>query len=311
MSTNEILNSAFAGLQLKDQSNAQRVSELLDQFDLRWKVSKEKLFLPDGTKTQYHAIVREDNRQVFQTCKDSYVPYQNSELAELLITIADRGGYAIHSGGSFNGGAKVYTQLSSGNSIKGIGINNDRVDGFVTGINSHDGSISLKWGSSNITISCKNTFVASAKQLSNSARHTNNMIIKVDQYLKLIDGAIEQEKSIFDKFIKLADAPVKQKHITKVVQNITGVDIELDSEFAKDKFSTYSINRAEELLASIQREILQKGQTLWGLMSGVTNYTTHTIPVAKRDNARLESKYVGIANNIDNEAFALIGSFVN
>jgi phage/plasmid-like protein (TIGR03299 family) len=308
METNQILNQAFSGLKLQDPANAERVSNLLEEFELRWTVSKQKLFLEDGTETNYMAVVRDDNKDVFQTCKDSYQPYQNSELAELLIRIADVGGYKIHGGGMFNNGRKVYTQLESGNTLKGIGINNDSIIGYISGINSHDGSTSLKWGSSNTTISCQNTFNAVAKQLANTARHTNNMYNKVDAYLREIGFAIEQEKSIFDKFIRLSEMPVKQNHITRIVKEVTGVDIMLTESEAESKFSTYSINRSQELLESISKEMEQKGKTRWGLFSGVTNYTTHTLPVPKRDNARLESKFIGTGGLIDNKVFDLIES---
>ena len=301
-----LLDQAFSGLKLQDMSNAHRVSELLDQFDLRWTVSKQPLYLQDGTETDYMAVVRDDNKQVFQTCKSSYQTFQNSEMAELLIRIADKGGYEIHKGGYFKDGAKTYVQLVSGNEINGIGLNNDRVVGYTTGINSHDGSVSLKWGSTNQTISCQNTFNAVSKVLGHSVRHTTKLQDKVDMYLSQIDAAIIQEQSIFDKFLTFAGQPLAKKDIVDVVKNVTGVDISLTRTEADDKFSSYNINRSEELLGSIQREISEKGHTLWGLFSGVTHYTTHRIPVPSRENARDESKYVGTASAIDNRIFELM-----
>jgi hypothetical protein len=71
------------------------------------------------------------------------------------------------------------------------------------------------------------------------------------------------------------------------------------------------MNRSAELLTSIQREMNGKGDTLWGLFSGVTHYTSHVLPVPKRDNARLESKYTGTALGIDNDAFAMVMDFAS
>jgi phage/plasmid-like protein (TIGR03299 family) len=304
-----LINQAFGGLTLQDNVNSEAVADLLDRFGLRWTVQKEPLYLSDNRQTDLFAIVRQDTEQVFQSCKDSYVPYQNSELAELLIRISEKTGYAIHKGGMFNGGAKVYLQLNTGNSIPLIGKNNDKVKGFVTGINSHDGSISLKWGLANITISCQNTFSMASRQLQNKAKHTNNMHNKVDQHLREIGYVVEQERNLFEQFIRLSDAGVTKELLGKVVKDITSVDVFDKGYKDNDKYSTYQVNRTGELLTSIQSEMAQKGETLWGLLSGVTHYTSHVFPVAKRENAREESKYVGYAAKIDNAAFnTLVGA---
>jgi len=57
------------------------------------------------------------------------------------------------------------------------------------------------------------------------------------------------------------------------------------------------------LLASIQRETSYKGMTLWGLMSGVTHYTSHVQSAPNRENGRIESKLTGQAQNMDAVAF--------
>ena len=208
----------------------------------------------NGTKTPYYGIVRDDNSTVFTTCKEAYTPFQNAQLAEMLIRISEKTGYSIHSGGSFNGGAKVYLQLESPNKIIGIGNNYDKVEGFLTGINSHDGSTSLKWGETNITISCRNTFMAALKKLKSSARHTQSIHDKVEQAIQELNGVVLAEKSLFDQFIRLAEIPVQGATIAKVVKSITDVDI-MDRNYRMDKsLSSYAINRTSELLAAIDRK---------------------------------------------------------
>ena len=304
MNADNIISSAFSGLHQTE--NIELVSEILDRFGLRWSVSKQPLMLPDGTETPYMAVVRDDNNAVFTTCKEGYTPYQNSELAELLVRISDKTGYEIHSGGMFNGGGKVYIQLNTGNEIKGIGNNRTTVKGFVTGINGHDGTTSLKWGSVNFTICCQNTFAAARGSLQNTARHTSAIHDRVETSIREIVSVTKVEQSIFDTFIKLSQIPVTKDNIKAVVKSVTGVDVDTPRSKAEEIYSAYSVNRSGELLQSISSELLVKGETLWGLFSGVTHYTSHVVPVPKRENARLESKYVGNGSNIDNNVYEMV-----
>jgi phage/plasmid-like protein (TIGR03299 family) len=303
---NEILGNVFNGIQVSNIENSDAVATLLDKFGLRWSVSKQPLLLPTGEETGFLGIVRDDNKQTFATCKDGYTPFQNSELAELLIRISEKTGYGINSGGQFNGGGKVYLQLNTGNEIKGLGKNGTSVKGFVTGINGHDGTTALKWGAVNFTICCRNTFAMAQKGLQQSARHTASIYDKVEESIRTITGIADEEKTIFDEFIRLSNVPVTKEHIAKIVRNIT--DIDITKPTTKEQ-SAYSVNRSKELLTSISTEMGQKGETLWGLFSGVTHYTSHVLSVPKRDNARIESKYVGTGLAIDNKAFAEIMAF--
>jgi phage/plasmid-like protein (TIGR03299 family) len=305
---NSIINATFANTKLAENSYA--VNALLDEYNLNWSVSKQRLTLPNGTETQFYGIVRDDKQITFSTCKDGYQPFQNSELAEMLIRLSEKTGYEMKGGGMFNNGAKLYLQLLSPNKINNIGKNDDIVEGYLTGINSHDGSSSLKWGETNITISCKNTFNAALKAINNSARHNNNMRVKVEQAIKEIDVLIEEEKNMFDIFIKMSETPVTRKAIARIVKDITEVDTLLSQTEIAEKYTTYSINRSGELLQAIAKETEQKGQTMWGLMSGITNYTTHIMPAPKRDNGRMESLYVGTGYNINNDAFTTLKNII-
>lgn len=286
------------------------VNGLLDQYGLNWKVEKKELIYGgETTKSGYYGIRREDTKQTFMTSTGSYEVFQNSELAELVMRISGETGFEITNGGFFDGGSRVYLQIDTHNQINGIGENKDTVKGYASAVNSHDGKLSLKWGSTNLTISCGNTFMAVYKELSNRARHSSNMRTRVEASIDQITGIKSAEKSIFDNFIKLAEVPMQKKHILAIVDEITGVDVSKTRGENEDEHSSYALNRTEELMASISRETKQKGQTLWGLFSGVTHYTTHVAPAPKRQNGRLESKYFGSSQTTDNTAYHMMLEF--
>lgn len=278
-------------------------SESLAKFGLDWKVEKLPLSLPNGKPSGFFGIHREDNNTTFATCKEGYEVFQNSELFDLASEAAGQLGYTIDNGGLFKQGALVHVQISTGR-IAGLGKNNDTVQKFVTAINSHDGSTSLRWGSTNITISCQNTFWSAFRSLQNAAKHTESMRARIEATMKGISQAIENEKTLYETFFKLADVPAKKNHVELVTKLVLGVDLNKKP----DDISTYKKNRLAMLSADLNSEMKQKGETLWGLFSGVTRYTTHDMPGG--DENRETAKAVGMGYRIDNEVFSKLADFV-
>lgn len=111
---------------------------------------------------------------------------------------------------------------------------------------------------------------------------------------------------MFDTFIKLSEVPATREGIAQIVKQATKVDILMKRNEVKDSAGAYALNRSDELMRAIAGEMNQKGQTMWGLMSGVTKYTSHVMPTLNRENGRLESIYTGSAYELNNKAFATV-----
>jgi hypothetical protein len=183
-------------------SEQNQVTELLNKCDLNWKVKSEGIQTESGILIEdRRALVREDNGAVLSVVSDNYYPYQNEELMELLHRVSGKTGLDVHKGGSFRDGARTFIQLKS-NDLK---LGNDRIEGFLTGINSFDGSTSLAFGPSNITISCQNKFFAAFREIGTKIRHTKNMVVRIDEVCARLDGAVEEEKEIFSNIVKLSE----------------------------------------------------------------------------------------------------------
>jgi len=287
--TNLLNNSGITTMQ-------ESASELLDRFGLNWKVDKLPLTLPGGADSGFCGVVRADTRKTFATCKDGYEPYQNSELLELVNRSAEETGLKLDKGGMFKGGALVHLQLEN-SLLEGIGENKDTIRRWVTAINSHDGSTALRWGLTNMTISCQNSFWYAYRGLDSSIKHTGTMRDRIAETVKNIRKVQEVEKTLYETFFKLADAPVEKIHISQAVKTILGID--LDRKATDKEVSQYQLNRVRDLSGAISREMQQKGNTLWGLFSGVTYYTTHLAP--GKESGREQSKAVGSSFHKDNK----------
>jgi len=288
------------------ENKGQMVMDLLEQHNLFWEVKKENLFTREGIVSDYLSIRRGDNDLEFMTCKDGYEVFQNWDLAELTNEIATKLGGNVVKGGSLQKGRKVFMQIDSG-SIKNIGLNNDQIDKYITITNSHDGSSGVGLGMTNKTISCSNIFHKAYKDLAHKVRHTKTMREKIDTIMFGVDDFKESELSLYDTFKKMNEIESKPNDIKRLIRSLVGVDVTMNAQEASDNYSTNAINKARNLTLRIAEESSQKGQTLWGLFSGVTSYTNRDLPGNKE---LMESKMIGSGQKIDAKAFSEISKLV-
>ena len=274
----------------------EQVKTLLDKTNLNWTVRQESLQTESGLLVPNKlAIVREDNNTIVGVHSDGYVPYQNHELMDLLHQVSGRTGLEIHRGGDFKGGGRIFVQLK-GNDLK---LGNDRIEGFLTGVNSFDGSTSLSFGHSNTTISCMNTFFRVMKGLQHKVRHTKSMTLKVEDICKRLDVVLEEEKQTFKYITQLSETRFDDLLKEKVTRKLFGIkpEVNLNDE---DSISTRTRNNLSRFYIDLNGEISQKGDNLWGLFSGVTKYTTHSY--SKNDNT--EVKLFGNIGQVEQEIFS-------
>lgn len=285
----------------------QQIVQLLEKFGLFWNVNLVNMLTPDQEPTRFYGTQREDTKDVFNTFTKNYQVLQNWELAEMITEVAGKFNMDVAKGGMFGGGGKVYLQIATGQ-LKGIGINNDTVKKYITAINSHDGSTSLGFGMTNTTISCSNTFHSAYRSVENKIRHTSSMKERIDALTQQFGAIQEEEKTMYEKFFKLAESPAGVEEIQKIVMMSTAVD--LNSKESENLYSTRQVNKARQLCTRISEEMAVKGDTLWGLFSGVTKFTNRDLSVSNRDNAVMESKFMGGAGKQDNKVFNYLSSII-
>lgn len=272
-----------------------RVGQFLDRTGLNWKVRTEGLqtssgiIIPDKI-----GIVREDDSTILGVHSDGYVPYQNEQLMELLFKVSQQTGLEIHRGGLFGGGRKVFVQLKSNDLTLGT----DRIEGYVTGINSFDGSTSLSFGPSSKTISCQNTFFGVYKDLDSKVRHTKNMELKIDDICRQIEGVVQEETNVFGSIVKMSETRFDDVIKDRVIKSLFNIDRNVDIKDV-DSLSTVTQNKLSRFYIDLNGELQQKGDNIWGLFSGVTKYTTHSM--GKGDNS--ENKMFGTYGNRERHIF--------
>jgi len=272
-----------------------RVDQFLDRTGLNWRVRTEGLqtssgiIIPDKI-----GIVREDDSTILGIHSNGYVPYQNDQMMELLFKVSQQTGLDVHRGGLFGGGRKVFVQLKSNDLTLGT----DRIEGYVTGINSFDGSTSLSFGPSSKTISCQNTFFGVYKDLDSKVRHTKNMELKIDDICRQIEGVVQEETNVFGSIVKMSETRFDDIIKDRVIKSLFNIDKNVDIKDV-DSLSTVTQNKLSRFYIDLNGEIQGKGDNIWGLFSGVTKYTTHSM--GKGDNS--ENKMFGTYGNRERHIF--------
>lgn len=286
----------------------------LKQANLDWSVKAEKLVTAESNlETKNIAIIRQgrilDNNgtivvepnHILGVHGEGYKPLQNSEMMEILDRISGKMGLPLHKGGYFGNGEKVYIQLKS----QDLNLGTDKVKGFLTCVNSFDGSTSLAFGHSNLTISCQNTFFANYREMANKVRHTQKMHDRIDIICMQIEDVLRAEKKIFESITRMSEVAIDPKVKDLVLQKM--LDLNKEERLADlSTLSTRKKNILSDLEININGEIQDKGGNLWGLFSGITKYTTHGL---KGDSN--ENKLFGVYGKREREVFTELAELVS
>jgi phage/plasmid-like protein (TIGR03299 family) len=275
--------------------------EMLVVSGLDWKVVPEGLVTTSGIIIPDRvALVREDTKKILGIHTNGYEIYQNDELLDLLYRIYQKTGLALHTGGCFGGGEKVWFQLKSDD----LKLGNDTIKGYISGFNSFDGKTSMAFGNSEITVSCQNTFWRGYKQVATHLRHSSTMRARIEEILSRIDVLVKEEKDMFKEITRLSEVRMTAEVKELVTKMLFEIDVTEKLDAPTVPFSTNKKNKMTKFAYDLNLETAQKGDNLWGLFSGVTRYTTHSMK--NSDNS--ESKMFGRAGKLEREIYSeLVG----
>lgn len=250
----------------------ERVFDLLIDTETCWTVRKEPLVALSTTSdgvielpTETFGLFRSDSNGWLGSVGKVYEPMQNQELAETIIGIQDTFGGQLR-GGNLKDGRKIFYQLS----LKDEHVGPDTLKRYISCMNSHDGTSSIGFGSTNTVISCSNTFHRAMKNLS-KFRHTmtasDRLAIAVAEFKK----AMDEDADLMDRFKRFTDVNIDRTILERVMHNVFKVDMNLK----ESDVSTRKKNQIADFEKALEQETSQKGGTLWGLFNAVTYYTNH------------------------------------
>lgn len=245
---------------------ALKTFDLLESTGLNWTVTKEPLVSLDGKPTNSFGLFRKDNHSHLATVGKRYEPYQNYQLAEALIEATESIDLPLTRGGQLSGGGKVYLQAE----LPEMYIGKSGVQRYITGVNSHDGTTSIGFGSSGTVIVCQNTWYMAFGQLS-KFRHTVSAEERIKVFIEGMRTALGLELKLLKRFKQMSELPVPDELYAKVIQNSFDLDVDAPLKGLNERIK----QKVTTLATSIAKEYELEGNTMWGLFNGITRYTNH------------------------------------
>ena len=280
-----------------------KIENLLETTGTYWKANKIPLVANvDGQElhTETFGMFRSDNNAWLGSVGNQYTPMQNVTLAETIVDLADRFHNDVNDlrGGIFGDGQRVFYQLS----LKDQEIGPDTLKRNITCLNSHNGSSSIGFGSTNTVISCSNTFHKAMKDLS-KFRHTESADARLRLAVAEFQRAMDDDEVLMERFKRFTEVRIDDTILERVTSNVFGVD-SLNSKY--EDVSTRKKNQISSFTNGLKKEIDSKGATLWGLFNGVTYYTN-------RENTKDRDQHLmygsGYKKNL--KAFNIIDQYEN
>ena len=126
------------------------------------------------------------------------------------------------------------------------------------------------------------------------------MVVRVDEICRSLEGVLEEEKKVFDNIKRLSETrfdDVIKERITKHLFNIDK-DVNLNDI---DALSGKTRNSLSRFYVDLNGELSDKGDNMWGLFSGITKYTTHSM--SKDLGRNTENKMFGTYGNREKKIF--------
>lgn len=281
-----------------------KTQEILIDYGLDWKIEKRALvditaiennpldssLMPEPTP--FFSLRHMGTGEHLASVKNGYTVSQNEDLVRGILKGTEAfGNIKPIFGASIRGGRKVMLQFELiGESYVG----GKRIKQYITALDSNDKSSGFGVGIGDKTIGCENQFFHFYQSAFAKIRHSATLSEKLEQLPQMIEMALLESIKMIDLYKEFTTVPINMDNYHQIVEKIVGINNLTDKEVLKEA-STQKKNSMKKLYFYLNKETFDKGQSLWGLHSGVTRFTTHYRSVPRREHGRLESQLIGTA----------------
>jgi len=263
-----------------------KIDEVLEKANLLYTVSNQSIYTKIGDTEQKinnkFAIVRDSDNHLYNVVSDKYTILQNEQAFDFIKYI-DEDIEFVNAGETKSGFIYVIGKL------KTFDILGDKFTTYVIFQNSHTAKHSLSMTVCPLRFVCKNQFRLMFKESNNTftIKHTRNIESKVANAATTLN-TVHEYMNIFEaKANEFASTKVSSNQITKFIESMFPIT-EHTGDLAKNRIE---LERAKFINAYNHDDNGNFKGSVWGLLNGISDYTTHNESVRKIDD-KDEKKFV-------------------
>lgn len=285
-----------------------KAQDILQEEGLDYEIQKLPLQTEGGIVSPYYGLFNPANEKFLNSVTDQYHVTQNRDILAAIIQGTQKftDQLEVSKVRDIHEGRKLMVELK----VRGDeAFGNDRVERTITFFDSNDGSTSLSMMIGFHVYSCSNgLFIETAEDEKASKikkKHTRSIEDVIPAIPNKVETLLNASMSMKEKFKQYEATEASRELVHDLAERLVGV-----SKKASDKelegVSTRKLNQMEELYRNTEMELNAKGDNLWGLLNGVTRWTTHSKSAPQRENGRIESLAIGTNANTNEEALKFV-----
>ena len=278
------------------------IEEGIKSAGLDWTVGLKDLQTVDGVSVPNKACYRQSDNRILGVVGPRWTPVQNVDMFKWFQPFLDSKVASLHTAGSLCEGEKVWTLCKVATDNLEV-VKNDEISRFMLLANSHNGTMAVRCGFTNIRVVCCNTLHAainSAESKLIRVRHSSKVLENMDKIREIMDTANQEFAATIEQYKHLAKSAIHTGDLRKYVKIILGCENVVDSDLPKK-----TVNIMEEIFAMVeggrgQDNPLVKG-TLWAAYNGVTEYLNYN--KGRSASNRMDSLWFGQGASMNKLAF--------
>jgi phage/plasmid-like protein (TIGR03299 family) len=273
-------------------------SEVLLKHGLNFTVIGEPIYDNEGAELKdYKAILRQDNRNVFQVAKKGYEIVQNHESLSLLDEIVGSGMAKYSGARSYKNGAIVQILADVPMDYRIAG---EEISTHLHVLTSHNGTHSTFIIGTNQRVLCQNV-LNSKKNIWCKFKHTKNYRIKIDEAKQVFAhyrAVFQAQKEAFEYMASKQFNSLELDSFLNSLLNV--VDIE--------ETTTRTLNAKESIARLVSDGIGHRElkDTRWKIFNAVTEYVDHYRSTKGEESNREYASLLGSGAVLREKAYQLL-----